>query len=304
MKLGIKVNADKRSFSRLSEANADLAEVWFNANTPDAYTELFAELKRRKCDVGLHFWGTINGHILPNLSYPDDIVITETLALMKRTIDIASHNNFQYVNIHPGSSALLAVDFANERYDILKDPKDQDDAIERFLTHASELNIYAQSKGIVFTVETVPLMITDGWYNQNARLTPKKSYELPIPAIIRSASAGISVANDFSHTAASIIANDESSVWRFVYGMTELLAPMTRLIHIGFIMPPYNGTDNHDQLDNPILDTSAAVPNNQQLIELLKLFSNRPDIWILAEPSQHHAKNYTIVKELLKTAGV
>ncbi len=86
--------------------------------------------------------------------------------------------------------------------------------------------------------------------------------------------------------------------------MTQLLAPMTRLIHIGFVMPPYNGTDNHDQLDNPILNTSAAVPNKNQLIELLKLFPNRSDIWILAEPSQHHAKNYFIVKELLKTAGI
>lgn len=303
MKLGIKVNADARSYDRLSGADPALAEVWFNANDPDRYTELFAELTLRKCDVGLHFWGTVNGQTLPSLSYPDADIITESLTLMKRTIDIAEKHNFQYVNIHPGSSALLSVDFQNERYDIQKPSGDLDDAIQRFLTNAGELHSYAQKKGIVFTAETVPLRITDGWYQAAARSNPKQVHELPIAAIVQAASAGIPIANDFCHTAASIITDDESSVWRFVYGMTELLAPMTRLIHIGFIMPPFNGTDNHDQLDNPILDTSAAVPNTNQLIELLKLFPNRDDVWILAEPSQDHVKNYKIVEQLLKKAS-
>lgn len=303
MKLGIKVNADARSYDRLSGANPDLAEVWFNANDPDRYTDLFAELKRRKCDVGLHFWGTVNGQTLPNLSYPDTDIITESMTLIKRTIDIAEAHNFQYVNIHPGSSALLSVDFQNERYDIQKPAADLDDAIARFLTNAGELHGYAKQKGIVFTVETVPLRITDGWYTAAARSNPKQVHELPIAAIVQAASAGIPIANDFCHTAASIITDDESSVWRFVYGMTELLAPMTRLIHIGFIMPPFNGTDNHDQLDNPILDTSAAVPNTNQLIDLLKVFQNRDDVWILAEPSQDHVKNYKIVEQLLQKAA-
>lgn len=303
MKLGIKVNADAESIDRLHGANPDLAEVWFDATKPEKYSGLFTKLKRRKCDVGLHFWGTVNGSILPNLSYPDSTVITESMTLMKRTIDIAAENSFQYVNIHPGSSALLSVDFKKERYDIVKPPADLDDAIQRFLTNASELHAYAKSKGVVFTVETVPLRITDGWYTPDARNTPKHVYELPIAAIVQAASAGIPIANDFCHTAASIITEDASSVWRFVHGMTTLLAPMTRLIHIGFIMPPFNGTDNHDQLDNPILETSAAVPNTKQLIELLKIFSDRPDVWILAEPSNEHVKNYGIVKRLLEIAS-
>ncbi len=303
MKLGIKVNADAKSFDRLSKANPDMAEVWFNANTPETYSELFTELTKRHCDVGLHFWGTVNGTVLPNLAYPDSLVINESMALMKRTIDIAHAHGFQYVNIHPGSSALLSVDFASERYEIVKPPADLDDAIQRFLTNASELHAYATAKNIVFTVETVPLRITDGWYTPDARKTPKQSYELPIAAIVQAASAGIPIANDFCHTAASIITEDASSVWRFIHGMTTLLAPMTRLIHIGFIIPPFNGTDNHDQLDNPLLETDAAVPNTKQLIELLKLFSERPDVWILAEPSNEHVKNYKIVQKLLEIAS-
>lgn len=303
MKLGIKVNADARSYDRLSGANPDLAEVWFNANDPDRYTDLFAELTRRKCDIGLHFWGTVSGNILPNLSYPDATIVTETMTLMKRTIDIAETRNFQYVNIHPGSSALLSVDFDKERYDIQKPASNLEDAIQRFLTNVSELHAYAQKKGVVFTVETVPLRITDGWYTADTRANPKQVHELPIAAIVQAASAGIPIANDFCHTASSIITDDEANVWRFVHGMTTLLAPMTRLIHIGFVMPPYNGTDNHDQLDNPILETSAAVPNTNQLIELLKLFSDRPDVWILAEPSNNHVKNFIIVKRLMEIAA-
>lgn len=303
MKLGIKVNADAHSFDRLRGADPDLAEVWFNANEPDRYTDLFDELRRRGCEVGLHFWGTVSGTVLPNISYPDATIIDASMTLIKHTIDIASNRGFQYVNIHPGSSALLTVDFKKERYDILKPAADLDDAIERFLTNVSELQDYAQKKDIVFTVETVPLRITDGWYTADARSHPKQVHELPIAAIVRAASAGIAVANDFCHTAASIITEDASSVWRFVHGMTTLLAPMTRLIHIGFVMPPFNGTDNHDQLDNPILDTSNAVPNTHQLIELLKIFSDRSDVWILAEPNNQHVKNYLLVKKLLERAS-
>src|SRR5690242_1616084 len=133
MKLGIKVNADRESFERLAGADPALAEVWFDANNSDKYADLFDELKRRQCDVGLHFWGMIHSHILPNLAYPDADIIDQTVALMKRTIDIAQTHGFQYVNIHPGSAALLRVDYQKERYDIYKEPVDTDQSIELFL---------------------------------------------------------------------------------------------------------------------------------------------------------------------------
>lgn len=303
MKLGIKVAADTESIDRLNGANPQLAEVWFNANDPKAYTGLFEALKRKGCDVGLHFWGMLDNDIGPNIAYPNDKTIAASLDLMRQTIDIASENYFQYVNIHPGSAALSQVNYKKERYDILGDPVDMDDAIGLFLKNAKELHEYAISKNVVFTVETVPARITDGWYDEQARLKPKNVYELPATAIIQAAQIGIPVANDFCHTAANVITDDPDVIWTFLLGTTKLLAPQTRLIHLGFVMPPFNGSDNHDQLDNPLLDTDQTVPNKKQMIELLKLFTNRPDVWILAEPKDDHVKNYHLVQKLVEEAS-
>jgi hypothetical protein len=252
--------------------------------------------------VGLHFWGIIQSHILPNISYPDAGMINQSMNLIKQTIDIAERHQFQYVNIHPGSAALLSVDYKKERYDIYKEPIEMDQSIDLFIESALQLSAYAKQRNIVFTVETVPPRITDGWYDADARMHPKNSFELPVRAIIKAAKSGIAVANDFCHTAANIITDDANQVWTFLHGTTELLAPYTRLIHLGFVMPPYNGSDNHDMFDNPIFMTDQAVPNDHQTIELLQLFVNRDDVWILAEPKDDHVKNYFLVKKLVEQA--
>lgn len=77
------------------------------------------------------------------------------------------------------------------------------------------------------------------------------------------------------------------------------MAHATRLIHLGFLMPPYNGTDNHDTLENPALDTDQALPNKQQMLQLLKCFKNRDDVWILTEPNGRHAQNYFLAQKIL-----
>src|SRR3989344_5773564 len=107
MILGIKVGPNKNSFLDLELTGAPFAEVWFNINRADEYTELFAELKRRKMQVGLHFWGILDGGISASFGYPDQFVLDNSAALVKETIDIAARNTFQYVNIHPGSRAIV-----------------------------------------------------------------------------------------------------------------------------------------------------------------------------------------------------
>ena len=74
-------------------------------------TALFDELKRRDCEVGLHFWGKLDGDISPNIAYPDTSIVTQSMDLMRQTIDIAAHRHFSYVNIHPGAAALSKVDY-------------------------------------------------------------------------------------------------------------------------------------------------------------------------------------------------
>lgn len=304
MKLGIKVNADNESFDRLSGAHPALAEVWFNINEKERYTALFDELKRRNCDVGLHFWGMCNDGISPNIAYPDGAILAQSMDLMRQTIDVAAEHGFSYVNIHPGAAALSKINYQKQRCNLISNPVDMDASIRLFLKNVKTLHTYAKSKNVILTVETVPIRITDGWYDAKARLIPKDIYELPPTAIVQAANAGLWVANDFSHTAAGVITENPDVVWTYLRGITMSLAPQTRLIHIGFAMPPYNGTDNHDMLDNPILHTAHAVPNIHQLKDLLKLFINRDDVWILAEPKEGHVKNYFLVKKLLEQTGI
>lgn len=299
MKLGLKVNADKDSIERLDGANPPFVEVWFNVNAKDSYNELFAELNKRNCEAGLHFWGLLEDDIGPNLAYPDQSVITQTLDLMRTAIDTAVQHKLSYVNIHPGASALSKVNYDKERFDAITEPISTDTSIELFLENSAIVSTYARSRGVVFTVETVPMRITDGWYDVNARHAPKNIYELPITAIEKAAESGMYVANDFCHTAANIISDDPVDVWNFLKQTTIRLADQTRLIHLGFTMPPFNGTDNHDELDNPILESRNAVPNKKQMIELLKLFQNRDDIWMLVEPKDHHVKNFLLAQNIL-----
>lgn len=303
MKLGLKVNADPDGFMRLQDGNPPFVEVWFNVNDEDRYTDLFAELTRRKCEVGLHFWGMCDDNTAPNLAYPDSAVISQTQALMRKTIDIAEKNEFAYVNVHPGASALSKVNYAKERYEPFGEPVDMDRAINTFLENAQELARYAAGKNVVFTVETVPPRITAGWYDAATRLVPHTIHELPDSAIIRAAKLELWVANDVVHTGANTISNDPNAVWSHLLETTKILAPQTRLIHLGFVIPPYNGTDHHGSLDDPTFETSQAIPNKFQTIELLKQFMNRDDVWVLVEPNRDHVKNYRLARKLIEIAS-
>jgi hypothetical protein len=75
-------------------------------------------------------------------------------------------------------------------------------------------------------------------------------------------------------------------------------------LHLGYIIPPYNGTDYHDHLDNPVFESPNAIPNKNQMIELLKIFRHQKNIWALVEPNGLHPKNYFLAQKLLVDAGI
>lgn len=304
MTLGIKVGPQRQSFIDLEQTNAPFAEVWFNVSRADDYSELFDELKRRKMQVGLHFWGALADGTWTNLAYPDTALINESLAMIQKTIDIAAQNVFQYVNIHPGCAARVGIDFDATRMELQSAPIPFEQATPLFVENARKLHRYSQDRGIVFTVETVPSRVVVGWYDDAARNDPEKImnvYELPVESVEAAAHAGLWVANDFGHTAA-ITSDDPGKIWQHLREKTRTMAAQTRLIHLGFLTPPFNGTDFHNTLNNPLLDTNQAIPNKKQMPELLKLFKNRDDVWILTEPNGHHAENFFLAQNILGEA--
>lgn len=304
MTLGIKVGLQKQSFLDLSLTQAPFAEVWFNVSQSDDYEALFDELKRRRCQVGLHYWGALEDGTWTNIAYPDAQLIKESLSMMKKTIDIAAAHAFQYVNIHPGCAARVGIDFEKTRMDLRSAPIPFDQSIPIFLEHAQMLHEYANARGIIFTVETLPSRVVKGWYDHAARGNPAmimNVYELPIEALETASKAGLWIANDFAHTAA-IVSDNQTDLWNHLKEKTIQLARQTRLIHLGFLTPPFNGSDIHNMLDDALLDTDQAVPNKQQMMELLRVFQNRDDVWILTEPKDSHTENYRFAQKILAEA--
>lgn len=300
MTLGIKVGLNRQSFLDLEQTNAPFVEVWFNINRAGEYSELFAELRRRRCEVGLHFWGQLPDGTSPGFGYPDNQILNASSNVVKQTIDVAARNAFQYVNIHPGSRAIVKIDLDRQDYPYVSAPAPLDQAQQVFLEHVSALNAYAKDRGVLLTVETVCRRVqkTD-WYNSASRLKPIDIFQLPVASIQAAAERGVAIANDFAHTATDPETHDPKRIWQFLLRTTQTLAPSTRLIHVGFLVPPYNGTDFHDTLENPLLETNDALPNERQMIELLNLFKNRDDVWILVEPSSRHAQNYALAQKIL-----
>jgi hypothetical protein len=303
MKLGIKVGPQHQSILDLEETNSPFAEVWFRIDKKDDYNEIFSFLKKKQIDTGLHFWGLTHDGVVPTLTHDDLSLLQESMSLMKQTIDIASHNNFSYVNIHPGFRMRIGCEYT----DLIFSQKDDrivpfKQATIHFLDSVEQLTAYAKRKNVVLTVETTPIRLQIGsLHKKENRLSVQNfseySYiELPTDML------HFAIANDFCHTAANSISEDAKPIWDFLYKKTIEYAPKTRLLHLGFIVPPYNGTDYHDQLDNPMFETPDAVPNKSQMVDLLRLFQKRDDVWALVEPNGQHPKNYFLAQKLLSEA--
>ncbi len=304
MKLGIKVSLNRNSASEIAATHPAMAEVWFDATRADDYSNLFSYLKREPMEVGLHYWGALQSGLLTNIAYPDPSITKPSLALMCATIDTAAQNRFAYVNIHTDMQILLNVNFNTMNVSVASKPAKTDICIANFLDNVSKLKTYADSRGIMLTVETVPQRDTTIWRSNRDRTQVVTFYQLPITVQLHLGALGFAIANDFGHTACNMISDDRNKVWRFLYDTTKTLSTATHLIHLSFVVAPYNGVDNHDTLANPVLDTSDAIPNKQEMIKLLKLFKNRNDVWILVEPKTDHVKNYFLARGILEKAGV
>jgi sugar phosphate isomerase/epimerase len=303
MLLGIKTGPQAASITDLETTQALYSEVWFDVNRLNEYTDLFRYFKSHNTEVGLHFWGVIEKNIWANIAYPDADINRTSMDLMVKCIDIASYNGHKYVNIHPGSASIVSVDLNKFNFKLLAKPVNPQKSTDNFLRNVTKLNDYAIKKNVVLTVETVPQRVGALSVNKNNNILFRETtiniHELNIAAIQQAALHGINIANDFGHTAANLISDDPDAVWNYLKNMTIKLAPYTKLIHLGFIIPPYNGTDFHDTLENPILETKNAIPNKLQMIELLKIFRDRKNVWIICEPQKNHIKNYELAKGLI-----
>ena len=306
MKLGIKVGPSRNNEHDIEETHPAFVEVWFDITKADDYDDLFSYLDKQHIPFGLHFWGKTRDGIWPTIAYPDASIIKESMNLMRETIDITARHNGLYVNIHPSPYAKITVDYPKQRYTVLTPPSDLPAATHRFMDNVLQISAYAKDHNVLLTIETTSLRVANRWIDDpvDSRSHAFPIFELPIAVFPEIQKHGLAIANDFGHTASSMISDDPNAVRQYLTEKTQEFLPSTKLLHLGFIIPPYSGMDFHDELDNPIFDTQKAIPDKNQFLELLKLFSKQPDVLALVEPRLNHAKNFFLAQKLLLDAGV
>lgn len=297
-KAGLKVGPQGWK-ERLEESKTQYCEIWFNIEEAPSYTEMFIYLKEHHIHTGLHFWGMLDGGILPNLAYPDSKVWKATYDRMKASLDIAKSYDFSYVNIHLGNYALESIDFEKHVLTHIENSEvDQTLAEQTFLKNIEQLHTYAKNLGTMLIVETIPPMESSG-NTQEGRSHPRPNHALSTVFLETAAKKlHLNVNNDLGHSAAEFdTASDKEKLWEFLLARTKALEPYIKLIHMNTVLKPFNGTDSHDGITDE--DFSKGVfPNKQQIIELLQLFAKRNDVWVINEPMEKHIENYRALLQL------
>ena len=112
--------------------------------------------------------------------------------------------------------------------------------------------------------------------------------------------AGQTLCFDISHTAGQYPGLKREALFEKVLNDARHLAPFTKLIHVNTVKEPFNGTDSHDGI-LPEDFKNNVFPNRDQLKELLTVFKNQPDIWLIPEPeSEKMIENYFELKKLVQ----
>ncbi|MBI2010550.1 MAG: TIM barrel protein [Candidatus Chisholmbacteria bacterium] len=301
IKPGIKVGPDDWR-ERLQKSGARYCEVWFRIDQRHLYQEMFSYLKKQGINAGLHFWGILKGGYEPNVAYPGP-TLRQTLKLIRHTIDVAASFKLRYVNIHCGNRQLIKVNLKKQIFSPIGAGEvslhDSENTLEKswLLLHQ-----YARRQNVLLLVETVPARTATGsMLISTSRLKPTSQFAVPVKIILKLAQKHhLFVTNDFCHTFADEYDQPLDALWRTLYTKSKLLAPYTKLLHLNSVIPPYNGTDSHHGITDNDFNLPGIFPPKEKLIELLKFFKNRNDVWAINEPSHQHTTNFRALTKILK----
>lgn len=277
-----------------------MCEVWFRVDKHKEYAKYLQWLKKHDITIGLHHWAVCKNNIKNNLSTHHPEVRNETIAQMKKSIDIGSEYGCVYVNIHPGARYLEKVTLSPWASVLLpeKEPTEQTEA-DRLMTEAAvELNKYAQSKGITFIVETLcGAECVVGGNRNNVYKPGNSSLELMKNLVANN----INIGNDLVHTVTASeykTPPDKQDMWQVLLDFTEETKEATKLLHINTLLPPYNGTDSHDGITDQDF-TTGVFPNRDQIKTILSLFKERDDVYLVPEPKQNMKQNHLALKKMI-----
>lgn len=301
MKLGIKVGLQGTPFKDLEKTHPDFCEIWFHSGKIAEYEPLCQKIQDLNVNNGLHFWGQLADGTQANLAYPDKEILKQSRDLVKKTIEAAHIHKSAYVNIHPGEARLAKIDFENEQVTPYSQPAELRFCEETLYESVTELASYAQNYEVHLYVESVPrLFVGHPWRGAKGRKNPVDIIQIQIPSFEPLFKIpNVYFTNDIGHTAGNVISEDRGMVKQFLVATTTRLFNQTKLLHVNYLIPPYNGTDYHGSIYYDEFKTNDSVPNQLEMQELLKPFINREDVGALVEPESDPVGNFFALKKLI-----
>lgn len=285
------------------ENGARMCEIWIDITKVEEYLQPLQWFADHNVAVGLHYWGIIQDSIKPNFATLDETIRDATIQQMKIAIDLAQSIKAVYVNVHPSGQFLEQLDLVKRHQQPLSDnitPTADYEAL--LLAGASELRDYAVRQNVLLTFETLP-----GRDNRDfsIRGIPYDSGTPTLAQMKRLGEAGCYLANDITHTAGQLAVGCEHSdsqirdcMWTGLLHFTQVIAPYTRLIHVNTVIPPFDGSDSHNGL-LPVDFAAGAFPSLEQLQQLLRIFTDRHDVFVVPEPDQSMTENYLTLRQLV-----
>ncbi len=302
MRLGIKTGLKGDYKSEIIQAKPEFVEIWYNSGKAADYQDLFRFLTQQKVPFGLHFWGALPDITLANIAYPDSYINQKSYQLYQQTVEIAAKHKCLYVNLHPHGYRLTKVDFSAEKFAPYTKAADKKTCLDNLHKHLTQLSEFGKNVGVPIFIEAAPKYANGTpWTGSTGRLHPVDIGEIPVTDI-----SGIFeipnlfFANDFGHIGSVMVNKTRQQIIDFIMLTTQKYLAQTRLLHIGYLLPPFLGTDYHGSLKYPEFATDLAVPNKSETQQLLQLFKDNDDVLALVEPESDHVGNFQELKKLLQ----
>jgi hypothetical protein len=284
----------------VEEDGARLCEMWFRIDRAAEYDDMLSWLGQRGVRVGLHHWGLAQGNYKTNLATNNEEIRQESIQQIKDTINVGASIKCAYVNAHPGAAQLeisnMETGDAEPAAGAITDPEESG---ALFLLAAGELQSYAQEKGVLLTLETLPGRETYQAHNRSRLYDPQN---VPLAVMSKLGAQGNWLANDITHTLAALSAweTDEAQLEQQLLAFTRAVEPFTRLLHVNTLRLPHDGADSHDGITE--IDFLRPVsPDKAKIMELLSIFKERGDVFVIPEPRTNMQNNWRALQELVKS---
>jgi len=292
MYLGIKIGPKNWRAKLESKLTIRHVEVYFDLARGADYQAMFAALRERGIQAGLHASSQLPGGIWCNVITEDREVRSSSIDLFERTIDVAAEKHMRFIVIHPGAFRIPAL--RGGRVVMVKGETSLSTGQELLQEAAAHLIAYGRARAVHVWMENLP-GLEFASYDPEDRVHTADPLFPSHQVLLAMAQRGAGLCLDLAHLLAEVNALGwvGEEAWQRVGEISRQMAPYVRHLHLSTIAPPWNGTDSHNGFlaDDYALD---AVPAPDQVIAWLSSFAGR-DLWVIPEPyggADVHLRNY------------